>query len=142
MGPTVLFTHLKIILLQYFSVFSCIQTDPKCGELLSHTTPTKGKLVSVPILYVVEEDPTSRYISVTQKQQTPNPKPKPKAQETKNQATWRKIDRTTTSMDEEPNGGESVGMKRRHKENDEDDSAEISGAYKRQKPLRMALIYP
>ena len=78
---------------------------------MSHTTPTKGKLVSVPILYVVEEDPTSRYISVTQKQQTPNPKPKPKAQETKNQATWRKIDRTTTSMDEEPNGGESVGMK-------------------------------
>ena len=29
MGPTVLFTHLKIILLQYFSVFSYIQTDPK-----------------------------------------------------------------------------------------------------------------
>ena len=29
-GPTVLFTHLKIILLQcfQFSVFSCIQTDP------------------------------------------------------------------------------------------------------------------
>ena len=28
-GPAVLFTHLKIILLQRFSVFSCIQTDPK-----------------------------------------------------------------------------------------------------------------
>ena len=28
MGPTILFTHLKIILLQYFSVFNCIQTDP------------------------------------------------------------------------------------------------------------------
>ena len=28
MGPTVLFTHLKIILLQYFSIFSCIQTNP------------------------------------------------------------------------------------------------------------------
>ena len=28
MGSTVLFTHLKIILLQYFLVFSCIQTDP------------------------------------------------------------------------------------------------------------------
>ena len=27
-SPTVLFTHLKIILLQYFSVFNCIQTDP------------------------------------------------------------------------------------------------------------------
>ena len=36
-------------------------------------------------------------------------------------------------MDEEPNGGESVGMKRRHKENDEDDSAEINGAYKKKK---------
>ena len=33
MGLTVLFTYLKIILLQYFqfSVFSCIQTDSKCG---------------------------------------------------------------------------------------------------------------
>ena len=40
MGLTVLFTHLKVILLQYFSifnfqfqfsVFSCIQTDPKLG---------------------------------------------------------------------------------------------------------------
>ena len=32
-GFTVLFTHLKIILLQYFSVFNCIQTDSKqmCG---------------------------------------------------------------------------------------------------------------
>ena len=38
-------------------------------------------------------------------------------------------------MDEEPNGGESVGIKRRHKENDEDDSAEINGAYKKQKSL-------
>ena len=38
-------------------------------------------------------------------------------------------------MDEEPNGGESVGMKRRHKENDEDDSAEINGAYKKKKSL-------
>ena len=28
MGPTVLFTYLKIILLQYFLVFSCIQMDP------------------------------------------------------------------------------------------------------------------
>ena len=35
MSPTVLFTHLKIILLQYFlfSFFNCIQTDPnKCLE--------------------------------------------------------------------------------------------------------------
>ena len=64
----------------------------KCGELLSHTAPTEGKLVSVPISYVVEEDPNSRYVSETQKQQTLNPKPKPKAQETKKQATWRKID--------------------------------------------------
>ena len=38
-------------------------------------------------------------------------------------------------MVEDPNGGESVGMKRRHKENDEDDTAEIIGAIKRQKPL-------
>ena len=38
-------------------------------------------------------------------------------------------------MDEEPNGGESVRKKRRHKENDEDDSAEINGAYKKQKSL-------
>ena len=28
-GSTILFTYLKIILLQCFSVFSCIQTDPK-----------------------------------------------------------------------------------------------------------------
>ena len=28
MGPIVLFTHLKIILLECFLVFSCIQTDP------------------------------------------------------------------------------------------------------------------
>ena len=38
-------------------------------------------------------------------------------------------------MDEEPNGGESVGMKWRHEENDEDDSTEINGAYKKQKSL-------
>ena len=35
----------------------------KCGELLSHTAPTEGNLVSVPILYVEEEDPNSRYVS-------------------------------------------------------------------------------
>ena len=29
MDPTILFTYLKIILLQYFSIFNCIQTDPK-----------------------------------------------------------------------------------------------------------------
>ena len=34
MGLTVLFTHLKIILLQCFSVFSCIQTDPKYNLIL------------------------------------------------------------------------------------------------------------
>ena len=55
----------------------------KCGELLLHTAPTEGNLVSVPILYVVEEDPKSRYVSETQKQQTPNHEPKPKAQENK-----------------------------------------------------------
>lgn len=73
----------------------------KCGESLSHTAPIEGNLVSVPILYVVEEDPSSRYVSETLKHQALNHKPKPKAQETKKQATWRKIDRTTTSMDEE-----------------------------------------
>ena len=31
MSLTILFTHLKIILLQCFSVFSYIQTDPKCA---------------------------------------------------------------------------------------------------------------
>ena len=38
MGPTVLFTHLKIILLLcfQFSVFSCIQTDPKWVINFSH----------------------------------------------------------------------------------------------------------
>ena len=45
-------------------------------------------------------------------------------------------------MDEEPNGGESVGMKRRHKENDEDDSAEINGAYKKQKSLEDSTDVP
>lgn len=38
-------------------------------------------------------------------------------------------------MVEDSNGGESVGMKRRQKENDEDDTVEIIGAIKRQKPL-------
>ena len=33
-GSHDLFTHLKIILLQCFSVFSCIQTDPKASFLL------------------------------------------------------------------------------------------------------------
>ena len=51
----------------------------KCGELLFHIAPTEGNLVSVPILYVVEEDSKSKYVSETQKQQTPNHKPKPKA---------------------------------------------------------------
>ena len=40
--------------------------------------PTQHQLRA--ILYVVEEDPKSRYVSETQKQQTPNHKPKPKAQ--------------------------------------------------------------
>lgn len=38
-------------------------------------------------------------------------------------------------MVEDSNGGESVGMKCRHKENDEDDTAEIIGAIKSQEPL-------
>ena len=62
----------------------------KCGELLSHTAPTEGKLVSVPISYVVEEDPNSRYVSETQKQQTPNHEPKPKAQENKKTSNMEK----------------------------------------------------
>ena len=37
---------------------------------------------------------------------------------------------------------ESVGMKRRHKENDEDDSAEINGAYKKQKSLEDSIDIP
>ena len=45
-------------------------------------------------------------------------------------------------MDEEPNGGESVRKKRRHKENDEDDSAEINGAYKKQKSLEDNIDIP
>ena len=46
MGPTVLFTHLKIILLQCFSVFSCIQTDPK----------SKKNIWELPSSNVAEED--------------------------------------------------------------------------------------
>ena len=38
-------------------------------------------------------------------------------------------------MVEDPNGGKRVGMKQRHKENDEDDIAEIIGTIRRQKPL-------
>lgn len=38
-------------------------------------------------------------------------------------------------MVEDSNGGESVGMKRRQKENDEDDTVEIIGAIKSQEPL-------
>ena len=117
-----------------------------CGELMTHTTPTKGNMVSVPILYVVEEARSSRYVSETQKQQTQEinatHKPKPKAQENRKQLTWRKIERTTTPMIEEPNSWESVGMKRRHQEHDEDDTAEINGAYKRQKPLEDSTNIP
>ena len=42
-GSQVLFTHLKIILLQCFSVFSCIQTDPKSEnkKVISWTKPRK-----------------------------------------------------------------------------------------------------
>ena len=110
------------------------------------TTPTKGNKVSVPILYVGEEAPNSRYLSETQKQQrqeiNATHKPKPKAQENRKQLTWRKIERTTTPMIEEPNGWESVGMKWRHQEHDEDDTTEINGAYKRQKPLEDSTDIP
>lgn len=32
------------------------------GELIPHTAPTKGNLVSVPIIYVEEKEPNSRYV--------------------------------------------------------------------------------
>ena len=53
-----------------------------------------------------------------------------------------KVDRTTIPMIKEPNGWESVGMKQRHQEHDEDDTAEINGAYKRQKPLEDSTNIP
>lgn len=109
------------------------------GDSLHPTAPREGNLVSVPIIYVKEKEPCPRYVAEKQKGQTQEinapHKPKPKVQDTKKRATWTKIERNTSSMVEDSNGGEGVGRKRRHKGETEDDTAEIFGAGKRQKPL-------
>ena len=50
MGPTILFTYLKIILLQYFqfsvsAIISSIKTDPYC--ICNHKTPRQSGSLSI-----------------------------------------------------------------------------------------------
>ena len=70
MGLMVLFTHLKIILLQCFSVFSCIQTDPKNLLIPHHSNKAKAHI------YLYFQNSLSLSLSLSLCAENPNPRGK------------------------------------------------------------------